>query len=110
MNTFARLCQKILAELETPRSDYARRIQNNRQPTMDYLDYNLRVCRPHRLAPAGRDAVIRDIIGNLGRHYDNQNIIEPARMSIPLGLNPFKRKTIKACLGGAMNSRSSVQA
>ena len=34
------------------------------------------------------------------KHYDEQNIIDLALMLLPRELNPFKKKTIKACLGG----------
>ncbi|MFQ5630447.1 MAG: hypothetical protein ACE5I1_16875 [bacterium] len=38
-------------------------------------------------------------IGNLGRKYDQQNIIDIALMLLPQWLNPFKKRSMKACLG-----------
>jgi hypothetical protein len=69
------------------------------QPLSKYKDFNIRICRPYGIAPTDLQAVIDHAIGKIGQHYDNQNIIDLALMLIPGSLNPFKKHTIKACLG-----------
>ena len=68
-------------------------------PIRKYRDYNLRVCRPYGIASKDLDAVVSDVIDNLGKQYDNRNIIDLALMLLPPLLNPFKKRTIHACLG-----------
>jgi hypothetical protein len=69
-------------------------------PLRKYCDDNIRICRPFGICPEDLEAVAAEVIGNLGRHYDHQNIIDLALLALPPILNPFKQRTIKACLGG----------
>ena len=69
-------------------------------PLRKYREDNIRLCRPYGISQEDREKVIDGVIANLGNHYDEQNIIDLALMLLPLRLNPFKKKTIKACLGG----------
>jgi len=64
-----------------------------------YQDYNIRVCRPFGISSTDLQTVIEKVIGNLGKHYDQQNIIDIALMLLPSWMNPFKRRSIIACLG-----------
>jgi hypothetical protein len=41
-----------------------------------YCDDNIRICRPFGIFPEDLEAVAAEVIGNLGRHYDHQNIID----------------------------------
>jgi hypothetical protein len=68
-------------------------------PIRKYQDFNIRVCRPYGLVPQDTDAVLTDVIGNLGKQYDHRNIIDLGLMLLPPLLNPFKKRTIHACLG-----------
>jgi hypothetical protein len=68
-------------------------------PIRNYKDYNIRICRPYGISESDLETVIHDVISNLGKHYDNQNIIDLAMLLMPSFLNPFKKKTVKACLG-----------
>jgi len=68
-------------------------------PIRKYQDLNIRVCRPYGIAPQDLDAVISDVIGNLGKQYDHRNIIDLGLMLLPSVLNPFKKRAIQACLG-----------
>jgi len=74
-------------------------------PLRKYQEDNIRLCRPYGISEEDRDQVIDGVVANLGKHYDEQNIIDLALMLLPLGLNPFKKKTIKACLGGCSDFR-----
>lgn len=69
-------------------------------PLRRYRNYNIRVCRPFGIAGNDLDQVISEIIGNLGKHYDHRNILDLALLLLPNFANPFKKRTIKACLGG----------
>jgi len=64
-----------------------------------YQDYNIRVCRPFGISSTDLQTVIETVISNLGKHYDQKNIIDIALMLLPSWLNPFKKRSMKACLG-----------
>ncbi|MFQ5675372.1 MAG: YiiX/YebB-like N1pC/P60 family cysteine hydrolase [bacterium] len=68
-------------------------------PLRKYQDYNMRVCRPFAIRHDDLQTVVETIIGNLGKHYDQKNIIDIALMLLPSWLNPFKKRSLKACLG-----------
>jgi hypothetical protein len=69
-------------------------------PLSKYCDYNIRISRPFGITPKDIEIVTQEIISNLGKHYDHQNILDLAMLLLPSFLNPFKKRTIKACLGG----------
>jgi hypothetical protein len=68
-------------------------------PLRKYQDFNIRVCRPYGILPQDSDAVVSEVVGNLGRQYDHRNIIDLGLLLLPTLLNPFKKRTIQACLG-----------
>lgn len=68
-------------------------------PLQQYIDYNIRICRPFRIKGKDLQLVIRDVIGNLHRRYDQENIIDLALMLLPAWINPFRKRTARACLG-----------
>ena len=68
-------------------------------PIRKYQDYNIRVFRPYGILPQDIDSVVSEVIGNLGKQYDHRNIIDLGLLLLPPLLNPFKRRTIHACLG-----------
>jgi hypothetical protein len=69
------------------------------QPLSKYKDFNIRICRPYGISPSDLQAVMNHVIGKIGHQYDSQNIIDLALMLIPGTINPFKKHTIRACLG-----------
>lgn len=69
-------------------------------PLRKYCDDNIRICRPFGIRAEDLEAVISEMVGNLGWHYDHQNILDLALLALPPVMNPFKKRTIKACLGG----------
>ena len=69
-------------------------------PLSKYRDYNIRICRPFGITSKDIEIVAAEITSNLGKHYDHQNIVDLAILLLPSFLNPFKKRTIKACLGG----------
>jgi len=69
-------------------------------PLSKYCDYNIRISRPFGITSRDIEIVAEEVISNLGKHYDHQNIRDLAMLLLPSFLNPFKKRTIKACLGG----------
>lgn len=69
-------------------------------PLAKYCDDNIRICRPFGIGTKDLEVVIEGVIGNLGKRYDHQNVLDLALLLLPPFLNPFKKRTIKACLGG----------
>lgn len=69
-------------------------------PLVKYCDDNIRICRPFGISTKDLENVIEEVIGNLGKRYDHQNVLDMAFLLLPPFLNPFKKRTIKACLGG----------
>ena len=74
-------------------------------PLRKYENYNIRICRPYGILPRDLKSVIQTTLSNLGKRYDNQNIIDIGLMLLPLQLNPFKKHTINACLGSCNEFR-----
>lgn len=69
-------------------------------PLAKYRDFNIRICRPFGIASHDLSLVLDQVISNLGKHYDHENLLDLALMALPPFLNPFKKRTIQACLGG----------
>lgn len=69
-------------------------------PLTKYCDYNFRICRPFGISSQDIETVAAQVTSNFGNHYDHHNILDLALLLLPSFLNPFKKRTIKACLGG----------
>ena len=65
-----------------------------------YQYHNIRICRPFGISSLDLEKVITEVCANIGKRYDHQNILDLALMALPRFLNPFRKRTIKACLGG----------
>lgn len=72
-------------------------------PLRKYRDHNIRVCRPFTINSKDLQSVIAEVISNLGKLYDQKNIIDIALMLLPSWINPFKKRSIRACLGNCNN-------
>jgi hypothetical protein len=59
-------------------------------PLVKYIDFNLRVCRPHGLARAQIETVLDEVVARLGFHYDRRNILDLFRYLIPVRLIPMR--------------------
>jgi hypothetical protein len=59
-------------------------------PLVKYIDFNIRVCRPHGLAPEQIRTVLDEVVARLGFHYDRRNILDLFRYLIPLRLVPLR--------------------
>ncbi|MCH7954470.1 MAG: lipo-like protein [Candidatus Marinimicrobia bacterium] len=68
-------------------------------PLDKYEFYNLRVSRPYGITKSDIKEVVKYVVGNIGREYDNRNIYDIAFSLLPLGLNPWKKKSLEICIG-----------
>ena len=61
-----------------------------------YVEYNIRLCRPHNLQPQDCQVILDDVIGQLGYTYDLQNIFDLGRYFLPVSLVPrrFRRQAL----------------
>ncbi len=61
-----------------------------------YVEYNIRLCRPHNLQPQDCQVILDDVISQLGYTYDLQNIFDLGRYFLPVSLVPrrFRRRAL----------------
>ncbi len=64
-----------------------------------YEFHNLRVCRPYGITKSDIKEVVDNVLGNIGREYDDRNIYDIAFSLLPFGLNPWKKKNLEICIG-----------
>ena len=63
-------------------------------PLSKYIDYNIRIARPHRLRPEHLKLIVEDALAAIGWRYDLRNVLDLARYLIPVHLVPnFLRRT-----------------
>jgi len=65
-------------------------------PLSKYINFNLRVCRPHNLRKDHLQIILDDVISQLGYRYDLKNVFDLARYFLPVSLVPrrFRRKAL----------------
>jgi len=68
-------------------------------PLKKYKDYNIRLCRPYGILESDLNNVIEQVIGRLGMHYDDQNIMAIALMVVQALWQKKNNRTLRACLG-----------
>lgn len=57
-------------------------------PVAKYVDYNLRVCRPHRIRSEHVRVLMDDAVAAIGWRYDLRNVFDLARYLIPVSFVP----------------------
>jgi len=57
-------------------------------PLAKYVDFNLRVCRPHRLRAEHSRLIMDEAVAAIGWRYDLRNVFDLARYLIPVRLVP----------------------
>ena len=57
-------------------------------PVAKYVDYNLRICRPHKLRQEHCAVLMDDAVASIGWHYDLRNVFDLARYMIPVSVVP----------------------
>ena len=71
-------------------------------PLTKYIDFNLRVCRPHRLRPDHLKLILDDAIAAVGWRYDLRNLVDLARYLLPFSLIPRRFRRTALHFGSAM--------
>jgi len=57
-------------------------------PLSKYIDYNIRIARPHRLRPEDLKVILEDALAAIGWRYDLRNVLDLARYLIPVHIVP----------------------
>jgi hypothetical protein len=57
-------------------------------PVSKYRDFNLRICRPHKLTPSDERAIISYALSHVGYRYDFRNIFDLLRYFLPVSMIP----------------------
>lgn len=57
-------------------------------PLVKYVDYNLRICRPHGLRGADAQRILDEAVATIGWRYDLRNVLDLARYMIPVRIVP----------------------
>jgi hypothetical protein len=71
-------------------------------PLVKYLDFNIRICRPFGLRARDRQAVLDDLISQIGNRYDVKNIVDLARYLLPFHLVPARLREDALHLGSGV--------
>jgi hypothetical protein len=59
-------------------------------PLAKYIDYNVRLVRPHRLRPEHQKQLVADAIGAIGWQYDLRNVLDLLRYLLPVHVVPHR--------------------
>jgi hypothetical protein len=62
-------------------------------PVARYVDFNVRICRPHGLRPADAQRILDEAVATIGWRYDLRNVLDLARYLIPVRLVPDRWRT-----------------
>jgi hypothetical protein len=57
-------------------------------PVAKYVDYNLRICRPHKLRQDDCAVLMDDAVSSIGWRYDLRNVFDLARYMVPVSVVP----------------------
>lgn len=71
-------------------------------PLAKYADFNIRICRPHRLRPEDARIVLDDLIAKIGLKYDLKNFTDLARYLLPFHLIPARFREDALHLGSGL--------
>ncbi len=90
---FGELADRLLVEALTDEGV-------NAVPLEKYSTHNIRICRPAHIHPADLDRVVDSVVADLGKAYDDRNLLDLALMlASPVRFGPMKTRAIEACLG-----------
>jgi len=70
-----------------------------------YIDYNVRLCRPHRLRPDHLKIVLDDAVAAIGWRYDLRNILDLAAHLIFVSLLPGRHREEALRFGSGASSQ-----
>lgn len=75
-------------------------------PLEKYASFNTRICRPHALTIADRNALVSYVVDALGTAYDTRNILDLARYLMPTPPVPIRWRRKMIALGSGEATRS----
>jgi hypothetical protein len=59
-------------------------------PLVKYIDFNIRICRPHGLTRQELETVVEHVVSRVGCTYDRRNIFDLFRFLLPVRLIPMR--------------------
>jgi hypothetical protein len=62
-------------------------------PVAKYVDFNLRICRPHKLRSEHVRTIMDEAVASIGWRYDLRNVFDLARYTIPVAIVPPRWRT-----------------
>ncbi len=71
-------------------------------PVTKYIDYNLRVSRPHRLRPEDLKTILDESLAAIGWRYDLRNVLDLARYLFPVRVIPDRFRRTALHFGSSM--------
>lgn len=74
-------------------------------PLSKYRDFNLRICRPHKLTASDQRAVIDYALSHVGHQYDFRNIFDLLRYFLPVSMVPARLRRHALQFGGGDPTR-----
>jgi Permuted papain-like amidase enzyme, YaeF/YiiX, C92 family len=74
-------------------------------PLSKYRDFNIRICRPHKLTASDQRAIIDYALSHVGHQYDLRNIFDLLRYFLPLSMVPARLRRQALQFGGGDPTR-----
>jgi hypothetical protein len=71
-------------------------------PLSKYVDFDVRLVRPHRLRPEHRKQILEEAVRAIGWRYDLRNVLDLARYLIPVTLVPGRFRRTALHFGSGM--------
>jgi hypothetical protein len=74
-------------------------------PLSKYRDFNIRICRPHKLTGSDQTAIIDYALSHVGHQYDLRNILDLLRYFLPFSMVPARLRRQALQFGGGDPTR-----
>jgi hypothetical protein len=74
-------------------------------PLSKYRDFNIRICRPHKLTATDESAIIDYALSHVGHKYDFRNIFDLLRYFLPVSMVPPRLRRQALHFGGGDPTR-----
>jgi len=74
-------------------------------PLSKYRDFNIRICRPHKLTATDERSIIDYALSHVGHQYDFRNILDLLRYFLPFSMVPARLRRQALHFGGSDPTR-----
>jgi hypothetical protein len=74
-------------------------------PLVKYVDYNVRLCHPHRLRPEHLSVILDDTVASIGWRYDLRNILDLAFHLVFVSMLPGRHREEALRFGSGASSQ-----